>query len=142
MAAYFLLVNHRVDGAEIKALEQRIDARMQVIAVLAKQVALKDTVYDLDTLRLTEVRRGLDSLALTLDEKVRLVIIQGIDKERAACDAVIVTCEERVAQRDSIIAHLDTVVAQKDSVIDRTDTDWKTKLGWLLVGVGVRSLIP
>jgi hypothetical protein len=40
-----------------------------------------------------------------------------VANERAACNAVVETCERRVAQRDTAIAWRDTIIADKDVLI-------------------------
>ena len=84
---------------------------------LTEQRARVDTLYRTDTMTLSRVRRLTDTLRLS--DTVRILIAA----ERQACDAVISTCEQRVAYRDSII----TVLKKKPSV-------W-SKLPWVAAGV-------
>jgi hypothetical protein len=99
------------------------------IAHLQEQKARVDTVYRRDTLTLTRVRRITDSV-LVLDTVIRVDSVKVlVAAERQACDAVIRTCEQRVAYRDSIIEGL----RKKPSVWD--------KLPWVLGGVVVGKLI-
>jgi hypothetical protein len=99
------------------------------IAHWQEQAGRVDTLYRRDTLTLTRVRRITDSV-LVIDTVIRVDSVKVlIAAERQACDAVIQTCEERVAVRDSIIA----VLKKKPSV-------W-SKLPWVLGGVVVGTLI-
>jgi acetyl-CoA carboxylase carboxyltransferase component len=102
---------------------EQVGKREARIAVLMAQKARVDTVYRRDTLTLTRVRRLTDSV-LVMDTLVyRDTVKLYIAAERQACDAVIQTCETRVAIRDSII----TVLKKKPSV-------W-SKLPWVAAGV-------
>jgi hypothetical protein len=93
------------------------------IAHLQEQKARVDTLYRRDTLTLTRVRRITDSV-LVLDTVIRVDSVKVlVEAERNACNAVIATCEQRVAYRDSIIAAL----KKKPSV-------W-SKLPWVAAGV-------
>lgn len=93
------------------------------IAQLESRKAQVDTVYRTDTLTLTKVRRHTDSLLITDTlihvDTVRLLVAA----ERNACNAVIETCERRVAIRDSLIVEL----KKKPSVLKH--------LPWVLGGV-------
>ena len=130
VALYVVLVTHRVDTAEIRRLEVVRDS-------LALVAQVTDTVYDVDTIYLTRTRTQTDSILTTQVVWVRDEVVEIIDQERAACDAVILTCEERVADRDKQILNLDSLLTE-----ERKGTDWKTKLGWLLAGAAAGSLIP
>jgi hypothetical protein len=67
----------------------------------------------------------------------RDTVIQIVEREREACDAVIATCEQRVADRDRQIVNLDSLLALER----RKHPDWKTKIGWLLVGAAVGAAV-
>ena len=85
---------------------EQVGKREARIAVLVAEKARIDTVYKQDTLTLTRVRRITDSV-LVLDTVIRVDSVKVlVAAERAACDAVIQTCEQRVAIRDSIITIL------------------------------------
>jgi hypothetical protein len=116
----------------INVLADRVDSLKGVAAQV-------DTVYTTDTLNLTKVRLVTDSLLVTETVIKTEVVTVLLEKERQACDAVIATCEQRVAQRDTIIAGLDSIVKLQKK---RTGSDWKTKLGYLLGGVAAGALIP
>ena len=92
------------------------------VAQLEQRKAQVDTVYRRDTLTLKRVRTVVDRVlqvdTLWRSDTVRVLIAA----ERKACDAVIQTCEQRVAVRDSIIRQL----KKKPSVF--------SKLPWLLGG--------
>jgi hypothetical protein len=116
----------------INVLADRVDS-------LKGEAGKVDTVYDVDTVQLTRVRTRTDSLLLTDTVYTRDTVVQIVERERQACDAVVATCEQRVAQRDTIIAGLDSIVKLQKK---RTGSDWKTKLGYLLGGVAAGALIP
>ena len=102
---------------------EQVGKREARIAVLVAEKARIDTVYRQDTLTLTRVRRITDSV-LVLDTVIRVDSVKVlVAAERQACDAVIQTCEQRVAIRDSMI----TVLKKKPSV-------W-SKLPWVAAGV-------
>lgn len=74
------------------------------IVELEAQAAQVDTVYLTDTLWLTKVRYETDTILATKTDTVMhidtvRILIAG---ERKACDAVIQTCEQRVAARDRV----------------------------------------
>lgn len=94
------------------------------IAQLEHRKAQVDTVYRDRTLTLTKVRRITDSV-IQHDTVVRAIIAT----ERQACDAVIQTCEQRVAVRDSLIVEL----KKKPSVLHYVP--------WVLGGVAVGLLL-
>jgi hypothetical protein len=116
----------------INVLADRVDS-------LKGEAGRLDTVYHTDTVQLTRVRTRTDSLLLTDTVYTRDTVVRIVERERQACDAVIATCEQRVAQRDTIIAGLDSIVKLQKK---RTGSDWKTKLGYLLGGVAAGALIP
>ena len=124
---------NREADARVAALEKRN-------ADLEDRADQVDTVkvYQTDTLRL--VRRRTDSVYLTITDTLihRDTVVRIVERERAACDAVLATCEVQVALRDSIIANRDSVIG----IERKRRPDWKSKLGWLLVGAAARSLIP
>lgn len=100
-------------------LEQKIDS-LQAANDTLRQVRIPkvDTLYRevRDTLRMTRTRT--DSILKT-DTLIRVERVQQlISDERRSCDAVVSTCEVRVAQRDTALAQADTIRWAKDSVID------------------------
>jgi hypothetical protein len=109
---------------------------------LANVARGRDTLYlaQVDTLRL--VRTKTDSIVATIittDTVIhRDTVVQLIARERDACDAVIATCEARVADRDRQIANLDSLLKTQQK---RHGGDWKTKLGLLLGGAAAGVLI-
>jgi hypothetical protein len=74
-----------------------------------RQIVQIDTVYVRDTVQLTRVRHHTDTILRTLTDTLihRDTVIQIVERERAACNAVIQTCEERVALRDLRIKELE-----------------------------------
>lgn len=101
---------------------QESGKRSERIAQLEHRKAQVDTVYTTLTKTRSIVRVKTDSILRTdtlwRSDTVRVLIAA----ERKACDAVIQTCEQRVAVRDSIIKQL----KKKPSVF--------SKLPWLLGG--------
>ena len=101
---------------------EQVGKREARIAVLVAEKQRIDTVYKQDTLTLTRVRRITDSV-LVLDTVIRVDSVKVlVAAERQACDAVINTCEQRVAVRDSMIR----ILQKKPSV-------W-SKLPWVAAG--------
>jgi hypothetical protein len=98
----------------------------------------RDTLYltQVDTLRL--VRTRTDSIVLTDTLIRRDTVLRILARERDACDAVIATCEARVADRDRQIANLDSLLKIEGK---KHGGDWKTKLGLLLGGAAAGVLI-
>jgi hypothetical protein len=127
--------------AENRQADARIAALTERNAYLEDRVDIVDTVYDVDTVRFTRWRTKYDTLA----DSVRITdtvwvkeMIAVADSTVAACTDALRTCEVRVAYRDSIIAVADSILATER----KRGTDWKTKLGWLLVGAAAGTLIP
>jgi hypothetical protein len=93
------------------------------LARLEIEKARVDTVYQTKVKTLVQVRLRTDSILITdtviHTDTVRLLLAA----ERNACNAVIQSCEDRVAYRDSII----TVLKKKPSVVKH--------LPWVLGGV-------
>jgi hypothetical protein len=77
--------------------------------VVVQRIHTVDTVYVRDTVQLTRVRHRTDTILRTLTDTLihRDTVIQIVERERAACDAVIQTCEERVALRNLRIKELE-----------------------------------
>jgi len=97
---------------EIGRREATIKARDAAIASLRARATQRDTVYvrTRDTLRLVRTRTDSilqrDTLRLT-DTLVHVdTLVQIVERERLACDAVISSCEVRVAIRDTLIDSL------------------------------------
>jgi hypothetical protein len=123
-------------GADISALERRN-------AALENDAGRVDTVYDVDTVDLRGWRTRYDTarheLSINLTDKVKIEAFALIaDSTIKACSKALQTCETRVAYRDSIIGVKDSIIALEK----KRGTDWKTKLGWLLVGAAAGSLVP
>jgi hypothetical protein len=121
----------RALAGEVKRLEAVRDS-------LANVARGRDTLYvtQVDTLRL--VRTRTDSILLVDTLIHRDTVVRIIARERDACDAVIHTCEQRVADRDRQIANLDSLLKIQKK---RYGGDWKTKLGLLLGGAAAGVLI-
>jgi hypothetical protein len=83
-------------------------------AALEGRKHIVDTAYVSDTVTLTRTRTRTDSvLVQRTDTLMRVDSVRVlVEAERQACDAVIVTCEVRVAVRDSQIAVLDSALTE------------------------------
>jgi hypothetical protein len=77
-----------------------------------------DTLYRTRTKTLVQVRRSTDTL------KLADTVWQVIYREREACDAVIQTCEQRVAIRDSTI-----------KALKKSQPRWWSAVPWVAAGV-------
>jgi hypothetical protein len=126
--------------AQGRALAGEVHRLENVRDSLAAVARGRDTLYltQVDTLRFTRVRT--DSILLTKTDTLihRDTVVQLIARERDACDAVIQTCEARVADRDRQIANLDSLLGIQKK---KHAGDWKTKLGLLLGGAAAGVLI-
>jgi hypothetical protein len=124
--------------AQGRALAGELHRLEQVRDSLANVARGRDTLYltQVDTLRL--VRTRTDSIVLTDTLIRRDTVLRILARERDACDAVIATCEQRVADRDRQIANLDSLLKIQKK---RYGGDWKTKLGLLLGGAAAGVLI-
>lgn len=92
----------------IGARDAKIAALSSTVAALQKSTARTDTVYRVDTMRFTKWKTNYDTLRDTvlthLTDTLRIKeYVHVTDSTIAACSAVVLTCEQRVAQRDSII---------------------------------------
>lgn len=112
LSACAAMLYHR--GAENALLKQRLHASDSTIVALKGRAAMVDIRYVRDTLWMTKVTRRYDSIVTKWDtvsvpvapETVRVIVAAGVQSLNA-CSAVVLTCEQRVAQRDSIIATLE-----------------------------------
>jgi hypothetical protein len=114
-----LLIAAAVGGLQMYGCHQReigrrdatIKARDVAIDSLRGRTARTDTIYRLrvDTLRIVRTRTNvqLDTiLQRTTDTIVQVhrdTLVQIVERERLACDAVVASCEQRVATRDSLL---------------------------------------
>jgi hypothetical protein len=73
-----------------------------------------DSVYTRDTLTLTRVRTRTDSIIVTRRDTLihRDTVRVLVEAERGACNAAVLTCEARVANRDARIAVLDSALVE------------------------------
>jgi hypothetical protein len=124
--------------AQGRALAGELRRLGRVRDSLANVARGRDTLYltQVDTLRL--VRTRTDSIVLTDTLIRRDTVLRILARERDACDAVMATCEARVADRDRQIANLDSLLGIQKK---RNRGDWKTKLGLLLGGAAAGVLI-
>jgi hypothetical protein len=126
--------------AQGRALAGEVHRLEYVRDSLAAVARGRDTLYltQVDTLRFTRVRT--DSILLTKTDTLihRDTVVRILARERDACDAVIATCEQRVADRDRQIANLDSLLKIEGK---KHGGDWKTKLGLLLGGAAAGVLI-
>lgn len=102
---------------------QRSGQYKERIAQLESRKAHVDTFYKTVYKTLEKTRRVTDSLIVTDTLTFTDTVTQVIYAERRACNAVIETCEQRVAVRDSII----TVLKKKPSPIK--------KVPWIVGGI-------
>jgi hypothetical protein len=124
--------------AKNRALAGELDRLGKVRDSLENVARGRDTLYltQVDTLRL--VRTRTDSILLVDTLIHRDTVVRIIARERDACDAVIATCEARVADRDRQIANLDSLLKIQKK---KSGGDWKTKLGLILGGAAAGALI-
>lgn len=109
--------------------ERRVGELNGKIASLVRETKRVDTLYKRDTLTLTRVRRITDSV-LVLDTVIRVDSVKVLIRaERNACDAVVKTCEQRVAIRDSTIKAL------------KSKSHTVSKVLWFLAGVGTGAVL-
>jgi hypothetical protein len=73
-----------------------------------------DSIFTKDTLVLTRVRTRTDSVLVSIMDTVihRDTVRVLVEAEREACNAVVITCEARVANRDARIAVLDSALTE------------------------------
>lgn len=113
-AAYGAVSLYGAANQRIGRLQSQIAVRDSTIAVLQQSKRKIDSVYVTKTDTLRIVRHRTDSL-LRLDTllihrtdtltRIRIdTVRQLVERERIACDAVVLTCEQKVATRDSIIS--------------------------------------
>jgi hypothetical protein len=131
----FLVLLWIRDGAQYTAEIKRLEQIRDSLAAVARG---RDTLYvaQVDTLRILRTRT--DSIVLVDTLIHRDTVVRIIARERDACDAVIATCEARVADRDRQIANLDSLLKTEKK---RGGADWKTKLGLILGGAAAGVLI-
>lgn len=95
---------------EVGRRDATIKARDAAIDSLRARAARRDTIYLATVDTLWQVRRvtdrRLDTLHLIDTLIHRDTVIQLVERERLACDAVISSCEVRVAIRDTLIDSL------------------------------------
>lgn len=96
-----------------RAHERAVGARDAMLKESARQYAQLlqekrrvDSVYVRDTVRLTRTRAVTDTVIRRDTLIHRDTVIRLVEAERQACDAVVLSCERRVASRDSLIANL------------------------------------
>jgi hypothetical protein len=73
-----------------------------------------DSTYIVDTVTLTRVRTRTDSVIVTRRDTLihRDTVRVLVEAEREACNAAVLTCEARVANRDARIAVLDSALTE------------------------------
>jgi hypothetical protein len=109
--------------------QRKVGALREQLAHLVRETKRVDTLYKRDTLTLTRVRRITDSVLVT-DTVIRVDSVKVlIHSERLACDAVVKTCEQRVAVRDSTIRAL------------KSKSHTVSKVLWFLAGVGTGAVL-
>jgi len=134
-------------GGERALLRQRLHASDSTIAALTQRARTVDTLYRTDTVHLRVAIARWDTVRQTVEhwdtarvavpaETVK-VIVRAAEQVVNACSVVVLTCEQRVAQRDSIIAVLKherpLIQAQRPGRLAR----WRNELVGVALGVGV-----
>lgn len=112
-AAYGAVALYGAQQRRIGRLQAQVAVQDSALTALATSKRKVDSVYVVkqDTLRLVRHRTDsivrLDTLLIHRTDTLTRIRIdtvrQLVEAERNACDAVVRTCEQRVAQRDSII---------------------------------------
>lgn len=121
----------RADGAlreQVHALETR-NARLE------DDAGRIDTVYRTDTITLRKVRYATDTL-LARDTVIHTDTVRMlVEQERAACSAVVLTCEQQKANLRAQIANLDSTI----TAINKQRPGWfkkaTGKLGYIGAGI-------
>lgn len=104
------LTQARCAGEREGQLKEQVAALERRNAALEDEAGRVDTVFTRDTVTLTRVRTRTDSLLATDTLWRTDTVYQMLAAERAACDAVVRTCTERVALRDLRITVLDSLL--------------------------------
>jgi hypothetical protein len=114
--------------------QRRVGGLKAEIATLKQQAKAIDTVYVTRTRTLVKVRRVTDSILRTdtlfRDTTVRRLVVN----ERLVCDAVIETCEDKVA---NLNAQIDKLIKQRPGFFKRTGG----KLVWFGAGMLAGKLL-
>ncbi len=127
--SHLILLVIAVVGLWAYGCENRRAGRLQErVATLETQAKQIDTVYHTDTITLRKVRYATDTLLATDTVIHTDTVRQLIAQERAACNAVIQTCEE---QKANLRAQIEVLKKQRPSWLTRS----VGKLGWLGAGV-------
>ena len=123
------------------ALREQIAGLETRNARLEDEAGRIDTVYRTDTITLRKVRYATDTL-LQRDTVIHTdTVRQIIAQERAACSAVISTCERAKANLVAQLANRDSVITaiqrQRPSWLSRT----LTKVTWAAIGYTAGSVL-
>ena len=146
VAAWAMLRDARRDAT---AATDRERAAVELVAALRERAAVTDTVYRIDTMRLTQTvtsyvraRETARPRTPTDTAPVARVIVDTLilraDSAIAACQLTVRTCERRVALRDSLAA-ADLALLRLDYALAsaaRADRAWKRGLVVGAVTVG------
>lgn len=100
-------------GGERALLKAHLHASDSTIQALTSRAHTVDTIYRRDTVRYRLAAKRYDSIVTRWEtttvaappETVQVIVAEG-QKALNVCSAVVLTCEQRVAQRDSIISAL------------------------------------
>ena len=133
--------------AQRAVLSERLKVADSTVRELSIRARNTDTVYLRDTVRLTRrltqwdtVRAGVDTLRDTVLVPVETVrfIVAAADSTIEACKSVVVTCEQRVAERDTLLAlrerQIGILKAQQPSRVK----PWLERAGWVTLLLLVR----
>lgn len=135
LLAFLLWVQHNAALRNEGALREQLAGLTQRNARLEEDAGRIDTVYARDTIRLRIVRNVTDSIlirdSIVHTDTVRMLV----EQERAACSAVVLTCEQQKANLRAQIANLDSTI----TAINKQRPGWfkrtTGKLGYIGAGI-------
>jgi hypothetical protein len=129
------------------ALRNEGALRSEIAGLTARNAKLEgeagriDTVYRTDTITLRKVRTVTDSLLIT-DTVIHTDTVRAIlATERAACNAVISTCEQAKANLRSQVAVLDSIIAAERKNRPSWLSKVITKATWASIGYAAGSIL-
>lgn len=126
----------RHDGAlvqQIKTLQAENSALTLQADSLREIAAKRDTLYIPIKAKVKPARVSTDSAIATLPPELLPPVKFAIDAERAACDLVVRTCEQRVADRDAM---LDVQSAIAANLAHQLRLERQRRPGWFRRTVG------
>lgn len=129
---------------EIGALKFRLANTLAQETRLTKRADSLEKAYRVDTVTLRRTRTRTDSFFThTRDTLIhRDTVIQIVEAERQACDAVVSACERRLAVKDSIAATLRERIRITEAGKPSKLRQAVTVIGAGLIGFGVGQVVP